>query len=961
MNKNCRICRLFKSSELIFMYCIDITHQEYVSDMIETVAGIKLDENDRFPDHICDQCFRKLDSTYSLWKRCQSHHLLTKCPREREDEYFRCRICTRKDVDELISLHSICDTWKLKVHEMIRFLGNVAVEEGTGLPPYVCDVCLDALDEGVGLKRLCLESAAVWRSETTFAWEKMEFESNNHEGLVVDLYAKLIDNNETGMLECSVCELGVVSNPRPDSCSGCLLQFENRNIRSCDDRTPLSETKQFFDVIEINPSGLFQKIRCKGPVCCGCDKIFLSEDDLRKHRREAHPPVNIRNEFYCEFCSSNLDCAAQLKIHQKKARNTIFMYCKKCRKIQTQPHRHQLEFHISEDVLKNFSKQIVSTYDCCVPRCNTTYDTQQMVQSHLLAAHGRNDSADDKTCGYCNASFSTESAFEEHRSHGSTHEKYFCERDNCQYTVLSLDRIILHSVQEPHKVVSKDGGKKIKPKHATPDLKHFTVIGEVDDTIDVLECESEFCCGCFEFFEINRTFLTHCEEKHANVPGEFYCGTCKREFAHEKALNAHEEKAADRIYYYCRPCEAFLWDILQVNRHKAYVHTDIEWSAADERYERVEDCTPICCGCDKQFENEEELIEHRRVKHAKNTNKFGIRCDLCQKLFGSSEQLQKHVDVAMSGVVFKCMVADCIFRCKQLSAIKFHVTTKSHRSADGPIYLGNPNPGEHRCCFMRCDFVADSYDKLINHADIEHTVSREERNLHPHPYYTVKCPVCLKGMRSEMSLMLHQQGKTTVICKCCLKRVKREEYTSHLDECSTKSTAMCEKCSEELPSQALLRKHMRQKHRVQSAKDPTVCSICSRHFSSPTVLREHMASHKNQRLWKCGLCPLRFNSYTPFINHSRVHTNEKKYGCRHGCEKRFKYQGDRDRHEKLTHLGIRPFSCGVCPASFVRDRDLRLHMRKHTGIKLFPCENCDASFDKLSEIRQHKEECEGIN
>ncbi|XP_055632568.1 zinc finger protein Xfin [Toxorhynchites rutilus septentrionalis] len=1081
MRRICCVCRKSGPKISISIYCMISTHQKTIAGMLEIVGGIKLNDSDRLPDQICDQCSKILDDGYSLWKRCRVHHLISKCIEGQEDQYLRCRICTQQDVSELISLHSVCDTWKMKVHEMVRYISGVAInKKAIGLPPYVCDVCLDVLDKSVRFKKLCLETNEILRSETSYAWEKMAFETSDRDSLVVDLFAEIVHNVDTGKLKCSICKNDVTSSSQLSSCDGCLLKFQNiteiNNIENEKDNIIQTEddvietegnvietedneanidskTAQFFDLLEDASDGLFLKIRRKGPVCCGCNKIFLSENDLHEHRLEVHPPIDVKNQYYCEFCRRNLESKTQLENHHRNMRSDIFMYCKICRKIQTDPKRHKKLSHISEETLKKFRKQITTIYECCITHCDSTYDTQNLLLKHFAETHSRNDLAESNTCGYCDRKFSSKNAFLEHNTHAVMKEKFFCQIDECTYTDNDLHGIIMHCSDQPHNAMLTSTNKRVKP---TPNMENLTTIGDIDGIIDILDSKGNFCCGCLHFFKTTPEFVAHCEANHSTATGEFSCKTCKKAFSTKNTLRMHERKGAENMFYYCRPCKLFFWDILEMNRHKAFVHTDIEPETMDDRYERVAESALICCGCDKHFKYEAELIEHRLIKHSRFITKFARQCPVCVKIFESPELLQRHMDMADSNMVYKCKAAeDCTFRCKQLSTIKLHVTFKSHQTVKGYVYLrdvkitqhgccfihcdfvadsydeivthANTNhnvereknralpdclekilcpvcykimgskislmrhqrtglditcrfcmktfkreeyfthaeacriktPKQHICCILHCDFVADTYDELIKHADIDHVAVREKNTILPNRYETMLCPVCHKGKPDEYSLFRHQRARRFTRCKICGKKIKREEYSAHIEGCQTTSKAKCGECTSDSPCSIHSKTHRKTKYEKRQlvSGGSTVCSICGKFYKTQAMLRDHMIIHQNKRIYRCNLCPLTFNSYLILKNHGRVHTKEKKFKCRQGCEKMFKCPSDRSRHEKSVHLGIKPFGCTICSASFVRDRDLRLHMRKHTGLKLFPCDNCGASFDVMSEFKQHKGKC----
>ena len=49
----------------------------------------------------------------------------------------------------------------------------------------------------------------------------------------------------------------------------------------------------------------------------------------------------------------------------------------------------------------------------------------------------------------------------------------------------------------------------------------------------------------------------------------------------------------------------------------------------------------------------------------------------------------------------------------------------------------------------------------------------------------------------------------------------------------------------------------------------------------------------------------------------------------------------------------RQFKCNSCPASFVRNHDLRRHARIHLEVKPFACNDCGKPFSRKDALKRH--------
>ncbi|XP_065088170.1 zinc finger protein 780B-like [Ochlerotatus camptorhynchus] len=922
-----------------------------ISDMIEYLIGELI--NDRSPKYACSSCSIKLDLAYEFKRNCLKSELkwLQKAsyPWERMevdgsnpehliiDVYAevvqcgagkaQCSICLLTiDLDQL---GKKCEGCKLEFRKCDTMQAN------TGPSP---------AEESSALERDCVgeEENSEQDDEEPFDTDSpyedahfpLEMECAGEEESARELYDLAEKENDDEHFE--------VNCPKVATQNSEHLGY-------------VEEPEKVFDIIEEYPDDPFPTLRRKGPCCCKCFKFFATKSDLADHQTQSHAASTGSGKLSCDVCLTLHANQQALNQHRKSLDTFVYDFCRSCQIVFESPRlfrQHKLMYHMDLEAIKdaesNFETEIVVYYDCCVLRCYNRYSSEEHLQKHLNVAHRQEaEQMQENTCQYCKGVFISKSNLLNHWR--SEKERYVCRIDSCSYMRMNKSTMWQHCSQKPHvKAYSET-------KVLVPDMKHFTVIGELDSNTDILLRKCLVCCSCFLCFETKEALAAHSELHRVEDGQPFQCQICRRGFT-KVGLSQHSRFQEIPTHYYCRTCKTFLWRKLDYAYHKVANHLyDDDLS---DKIETVEDHSFTCCGCWKVFQTEDELLEHRQKNHPPvPSNVFTKsmmypKCDYCHQFKGSMELLEQHITIYESRTTHSCKVFGCVFQTKDMDHMRRHIIHGTHKDPAGAIIgIKSTGPDNYRCCVPRCDFRCFDYDAMIEHGKEAHVDRREHMSIcHSDSQFT--CPVCCKGFDQQISLYRHKHDKKKLRCRGCQKHFHRDMYFAHVAQCT--EILKCYICDKVMNSKDTLQNHLSAIHSVRQKADAEnnlhVCSICGKQVKK---IKQHLKRHTNKRNWECSTCGARFKDRAILNNHERTHTNERNFPCRQGCDKRYKGQGDRDRHEKSVHLGIKPFVCVLCKESFVRDRDLRLHKRKHTGLKLYPCTYCSASFDKLSEFEEH--------
>ena len=219
-----------------------------------------------------------------------------------------------------------------------------------------------------------------------------------------------------------------------------------------------------------------------------------------------------------------------------------------------------------------------------------------------------------------------------------------------------------------------------------------------------------------------------------------------------------------------------------------------------------------------------------------------------------------------------------------------------------------------------------------------------------------ECKICSKAFYHKYNLSCHEAAHNTAcVCDYCGKSFGSSRLLDHhknkIHLHVQLKTHTCPKCSEEFDMKSDLKRHIAVAHEEQSEH---ICYLCGALVKN---LTHHVRNvHSNTGRVHCLLCKQDFTLQKYLDDHiNEVHGNEsgKKFTCTWPeCDKSFLRKRDLKLHLD-THNDVRPHSCHICAKKFRQKLHLKVHVDWHNGVRAHQCQLCESTFLTKGNLTNH--------
>ncbi|EDS41125.1 zinc finger protein [Culex quinquefasciatus] len=663
--------------------------------------------------------------------------------------------------------------------------------------------------------------------------------------------------------------------------------------------------------------------------CCGCLASFELREDFEQHSREQHLPERREEDgdrpYECNICFRRFEKRASLMIHKNG------------------PKKRRVVCRICEGIFRG----------------ETTY------RKHAMKEHGMvNDGEDVGDVSMQDVEFIEEPLEEE----GQVQEISDGEEDDDDED--DEDREVTGKY-------SKYNSSKQRKEMGRVPWNLLRTVEELDG-YNVVEILKERCCNCLQFFdsveELHEHTQVHRQEALAEAacsskPIKYQCEFCLKSFDLALVYVVHKRIREQRQFYQCRLCDFVIDSESRLKNHMLHNDQHAKFfnlirEDVSDRYYAASLPGTRCCGCGQYFDGEDALEEHSRAMHpkdpAKESTKRTHSCRICGKRCYNRSDVLIHQKKNGSTMRYYCKLCD--FETANEPRMLKHLYSSIHNEAFPAIEvkkieIGYKKAGVIRyCCFEGCHLPFHDHQKLFDHVDELH-LAQKVRNLDAVDQQTgnrLQCDCCHLHFRTLTLLKQHQSGhqrplKSYVCSVCGLAKPSKAALATHELRHTGVRPYPCTVCDKRFSSTTILNSHMK-----CHAPKQYQCIECGEKFARSENLKRHIRHRHAEATFCCSYCPHKSKTREALNQHERSHTKEKPFECRsEGCQKRYASICDRRRHEMASHTGERPHQCDHCTASFVRKRQLTIHVRKHTGERPFVCLKCGKGFIDSALLKKH--------
>lgn len=686
-------------------------------------------------------------------------------------------------------------------------------------------------------------------------------------------------------------------------------------------------------------------------ICNVCKKEYPTEDDLWEHH-QYH--ISDSSEGRQVSPANNTEV-----FHSESNRKSTKSTCEKCGARFVL--RERYEFHMKRHKLGN-----IKLFSCMI--CEKRFKSENILWDHYQYQH---KSGERFACLTCDKTFVKKANLNYHlKTFGHKGGKVVSSPDHIQQTDIESG-VKLSDVSKPRpKITCVDCGARfvLQERYEFHMERHKT--GNMDTCV---------CTLCGRESTNENVLWDHFQYMHKRTK-RYACTTCGKLFHKQSMLSRHQikyghkgareinvdtdgntisvdsaafkkviaEEVVEMKSVNCVLCGEVVWGVDPNLINDAVTCTSCEGPGlslqVDSEGAKVISRRQYHCNmCNKHFTTKDRL-EYHIMRHSENMDEF--ICSTCGKELSTEQALFEHYLFVHKGA--RPHVCELCGKSYQFKArLKEHM--RSH-SGERPFAC--------EICGQRC---------MTNNALRSHKKTHITEKRFP-------CQICNKAFRKRQDLNEHlerhwKNDKTMMFpqvfsCAVCLemfptfrilkKHMKETHRVENQDPILTELQPWfeCEDCHEKFKHQMSLKVHRERAH--EGKMRPVYhCDICNVTYKNARVLSNHIKNkHEGGKRYKCAQCGKEYNQSTSLHNHILLHTGEKPFSCEH-CELTFRTKESRDHHQR-KHTGERPYKCPRCEKSFATTTQRREHRkREHDEGNTHSCPECGKiCFDEHG-VRSH--------
>lgn len=251
-----------------------------------------------------------------------------------------------------------------------------------------------------------------------------------------------------------------------------------------------------------------------------------------------------------------------------------------------------------------------------------------------------------------------------------------------------------------------------------------------------------------------------------------------------------------------------------------------------------------------------------------------------------------------------------------------------------------------------CNESFSNIDSIVFHLIWKHEVDYNKEigmPLVPYRLVDLKCLFCEETFNFFQQLVVHvntkHEGKRSLHVKdmATIKKDKSDTLFKCLD------------CEEGFENLALLRRHGFEVHRTDilnpiKKRKPVNCAICRQQFDGLHKLVEHKISNHDKK-YCCKQCNKPFTNYITMLRHM-LDAHQIGHSCPK-CDSMFTRKSAMLVHFRRSHLKERNAPCTVCQKKFFTATQVRAHMLTHTRERKYICHDCGKSYIRKRNLILH--------